>query len=225
MLGNGKNTERPHTHAEINEYRRKALIEGTIKSLSEHGVGGTTVRSICAEAGSSRGLIGHYFESKEHLLEAAFRHLYTTVANHVVKAQKKAGEDPHAKLLALPQSVFSSAVFTPLIRNAFLTFWHEIRFNPLVREANREVYGEYLHRTELLFSQASKERGLEINPKQAAIGLITMIDGLWLSLSIYDRLTSRESAVATCQQFIDLQLGAGPGERADGMAEQDRDKA
>jgi TetR/AcrR family transcriptional regulator, transcriptional repressor of bet genes len=207
MLEKRKVKERPRTHPEINEYRRNALIEGTIRSLAEHGVAGTTVRSICAEADSSRGLMSHYFESKEHLLEIAFRYLYDTAANYVAKCQAAVGDDPEKQLRALPMAVFSPKVNTPLIRNAFITFWHEIRFNPLVREANSESYRAYQDRTETLFAAAAKQHGITIDARQASIGLITMIDGHWLVLSTYERMTSRDRAIKCCQNYIDLQLG------------------
>ncbi len=204
-----KPKNRPRTHAEINEFRRNALIESTIESLAELGVGGTSVRSICSGADSSRGLIAHYFHSKEEMLEAAFRHLYTSVSQHVLDTQDRA-VGPQAKLHALPQSVFSPEVFSPKIRNAFLTFWHEIRFNPFVRHANRELYGNYKKRTEEYFRLAARERSIDIDAHQAAIGLVAMIDGLWLVISIFDKLVTRETAIAVCRNYIDLQLGIRP---------------
>ena len=206
MLSKRNAQDRPRTHPEINEYRRKTLIEGTIRSLAEHGVAGTTVRSICLEANSSRGLMNHYFESKEHLLETAFRHLYEIVALHVAKKQRLAGDDPVDQLRALPKAVFSPKVNTPQIRNAFLAFWHEVRFNPLVRKANQQVYRAYMENTESLFAEAAQIRGIRIDARLAAMGLITMIDGYWLSLSIYDHLSTRDDAVRCCLHYIEMQL-------------------
>lgn len=207
MLTKKKKQDRPRTHPEINEFRRRTLIEGTIRSLAEHGVAGTTVRSICEEANSSRGLMNHYFASKEHLLEEAFRYLYELAARQVAKKQRQAGDDPVAQLRALPEAVFSPQVNTPLIRNAFLAFWHEIRFSPMVRQANQRAYRSYLAKTESLFAAAAEARGLSLDARQAAMGLITMIDGYWLALSIYDHLSSRDAAIRCCLNYIETQLG------------------
>lgn len=200
------NKERPRTHPEINEFRRSALINSTIESLSQRGVAGTGVRSICAGAGTSPSLITHYFQNKEELLAEAFRHLYMSVSHHVLEAQRRAGDDPWEKLHALPQSVFSPKVFSPLIRNAFLTFWHEIRFNPSVRKVNRELYGDYKARTEEYFREAASQRSIKIDAHQAAIGLVAMIYGLWLAMSVFDKLVTRETAVNICRNYIDMQL-------------------
>ncbi len=198
---------RPHTQPEINEYRRQLLIEGTIKSMAERGVGGTTVRSICADAGSSRGLIGHYYASKEELVAEAFRQLFTRVSRSVMEGQTRVSGTAGDRLRAIPRLVFSPPVYTEFNRHAFLAFWHEIRFNPAVREANRELYLDYTRRTQALFAQAGLEGKMEIDHRSAAIGLIALIDGLWLELTIDDNAVSVTKAIDLCLQYIDHQLG------------------
>jgi TetR/AcrR family transcriptional regulator, transcriptional repressor of bet genes len=205
---------RPHTQVEINEYRRRLLIEGTIESMAERGVAGTTVRSISAGAGSSRGLIGHYYASKEELVAEAFRHLFATVSRQVGEAQTKVGGSALDRLRVLPRAVFSRAVFTDRNRNAFLAFWHEIRFNPAVRKVNQELYADYTKRTQGLFAEAAAERRAAIDHRSAATGLVALIDGLWLELSIDDRVVSRGKAVRLCERYIDQQLGLGRGRDA-----------
>lgn len=198
---------RPHTQIEINEYRRQALIEGTIRSMAERGVAGTTVRSICSDAGNSRGLIAHYYESKEELIAAAFLHLFTTVSRQVRDAQMRAGGTAVELLKAVPKFIFSPPVFTEMNRSAFLAFWHEIRFNPAVRKVNSKLYLDYTRRMQALFSDAAKECAVEIDVRAAAIGMIALIDGMWLELSIDDKAVSRGKAIEICQRFIEQQLG------------------
>jgi TetR/AcrR family transcriptional repressor of bet genes len=198
---------RPHTQIEINEYRRQALIEGTIRSMAERGVAGTTVRSICSDAGNSRGLIAHYYESKEELIAAAFHHLFTTVSRQVRDAQMRAGGTALERLKATPKFIFSPPVFTDLNRSAFLAFWHEIRFNPAVRKANSDLYSDYTRRMQHLFARAAEECGVEIDVRVAAIGLIALVDGLWLELSIDDKAVSRSKAIDICHRYVDQQLG------------------
>jgi TetR/AcrR family transcriptional regulator, transcriptional repressor of bet genes len=201
---------RPHTQAEINEYRRQMLIESTITSLAERGVGGTTVRSICAGAENSRGLIGHYYASKEELVAEAFRHLFSSVSRQVQEAQSRMGSSALERLRATPRLQLSPAIFTERNRNAWLTFWHEIRFNPAVRAVNVESYRDYSRRTQALFAEAAEECGVIIDADSAAIGLMALIDGLWLERSIDGAAVSREKAIQLCLRYIDQQLGIAP---------------
>lgn len=195
---------RPRTQPEINEYRRRALMEGAIQSMADNGVAGTTVQTICQAAGASRGLIGHYFASKEALIAAAFKHLFDAVAGEVRAAVEARGEDEAVeRLKAVPTALFSSKVFTRRNRDAFLSFWHEVRFNDLVRTANRELYRGYIRRMETLFAAAAEERGVAIDARRAALGFIALADGLWLGLSIHDQLLSPKQARDLCHLYIE----------------------
>lgn len=209
MTRNDTKQKRPRTHAEINDFRRKALIEGAIRSLSAHGVAGTTVRTICREANVSRGLIGHYFQSKDQLLEAAFRHLFSLVADFVAGFEARAEPSPFDRLMAVPKALLSTAIFTETNRDAFLTFWHEMRFNDLIRNAHREAYSDYRKRIEHLFEQAAVQLDHPIDSQLAAVGLITMLDGMWLDAALDRQFASRRTLVRTCQNYIRTQFGLG----------------
>jgi AcrR family transcriptional regulator len=198
--------QRPSTQPEINEFRRRALMEATIDILAKKGVAGATVRAITAAAETSHGLIGHYYTSKDELLVAALQHLFARVGDGVGRAIRAAGDDPVRRLHAWPDGMFSPAVFTPANRAAFLAFWHEIRFNPAVREANRRLYLGYRERCEALFEKAAAAKGIKLEAAHAAVGLVALIDGLWLDLSIEVGLVTREGAIELCQDFIEQRL-------------------
>ena len=198
--------QRPKTQAEINEYRRRSMIDGTLRSLSEKGVTGTTVRSISGGKAGSRGLIGHYYRSKEDLMAAAFVDLMQTITVAVNRVQARCGNDPVKRLKALPRAMFSTEVFTDLNRGAFLTFWHEIRFNPTVRKANEDIYRDYFKAVKDLFNEAAQQLDVELDTGSAALGLIAMVDGMWLELSIDDKIITRQKAVKLCHHYIEQQL-------------------
>lgn len=182
------------------------MIDGTLRSLSEKGVSGTTIRSICGGASGSRGLIAHYFESKDELLAAAFRHLLNEITEAVRRAQQRVGDDAIEALKALPRTTFSRNVFTSRNSGAFLTLWHEVRFNPSIRRANRDFFQIYMTNVQDLFKEAATQAGAKIDIPSAAFGLIAMIDGLWLEISIDDKACSRKEAVELCCKYIDQQL-------------------
>lgn len=199
--------ERPRTLPEINEFRRKALIEGCIESMAEYGIGGTTVKTICEAAGASRGLISHYFDSKDDLVAAALKHLYARVAENVALALEASGSSAVDKLHALPGAIFTPPVFNEQNLTAFLGFWHEVRFNDAVRVVNSGLYDAYIQRIENLFADAAVELGKEIDARQAALGIIVLCDGLWLSMSIHDKIASPEEAIEIGCRYIDRELG------------------
>jgi TetR/AcrR family transcriptional repressor of bet genes len=203
-----RDRQRPRTHAEINDFRRRALMEGAIESMAVHGVAGTTVQTICTLAGASRGLIGHYYDSKEALMAEAFKHLFDDVAQQVRKRVEAQGGGPTARLKAMPAALFSPKVLTKTNRDAFLSFWHEVRFNDLVRKANKQLYVDYANRVEALFAEAAREQGVALDARKAALGLIGLSDGLWLGLSIHGQMISSHQAADMCLMFIESQFDA-----------------
>src|SRR3546814_21149847 len=55
------------------DFRRQSLIEATAACLAEHGAAGTSVRTICARAGVSPGLLRHYFDGIDGLIAVTYR--------------------------------------------------------------------------------------------------------------------------------------------------------
>lgn len=201
------NQDRPRTHSAINDFRRRALMEGTVESMAENGVAFTTIQTISTAAKASRGLIAHYFGNKEVLVSEAFKYLFRNVSEqvsaHVVASGAKTANE---RLKAVPDALFSENIFTKRNRDAFLSFWHEVRFNALMQKANEELYQAYIHNMETLFAGAAAENNITIDSRRAALGLIALSDGLWLGLSIHGQLLSTKEAIEHCQRYIDERL-------------------
>lgn len=203
---------RPRTHAEINRYRRRKLIDATLKSLAEKGVAGTSVRTICGGEAGSRGLIGHYFKGKEELLAVSFEELLARLTRAIKAAQARCGDDPRARLLALPRAMFSPEVFNPVHRDALLAFWHEIRFNEAVRRTNQAMYSDYIEDVTRLLAAAAKKGRQRLDARSTALGLVALIDGLWLQMSINEESLTRNQAISLCIHYIDSHLAVEPSD-------------
>lgn len=201
--------KRPRTHPEINEYRRRTLIEGALRSLAARGVAGTTVATITREAGASRGLLGHYYKTKDDVMVAALQHLFGRVAAVVRDHLDTVPGGPTDKLLAIPAAMFASPAFTQLNRTAFLALWHETRFNEKVRTANRKLYRDYTLRMETMVRAAASEQGITVNGRDVALSYIALSDGLWLGMSIHGDMLTGAQAVAMCQDHLKRELSVG----------------
>src|SRR5207244_12814696 len=86
--------------------RREKLIFGTIRSIAAVGYNDATVKSICEEAGFSRGLIGYYFKGKDDLLIEAYRYLVEQENEEGRQSVEAAGADALKRLLALTRMFF-----------------------------------------------------------------------------------------------------------------------
>ena len=55
------------------EVRRAEIAEALWRVVAREGIEGATIRAVAAEAGWSRGIVEHYFQDKEELLDYACR--------------------------------------------------------------------------------------------------------------------------------------------------------
>ena len=85
---------------ETPDVRRQALIDATARCLAEKGIGGTSVRAICARAGVSSGLLTHYFPGVDALILATYVDVGARVSAALDAAIASAGNDPRDRLPA-----------------------------------------------------------------------------------------------------------------------------
>jgi AcrR family transcriptional regulator len=81
--------------------RRQRLIVAAIALLSTGGIGATTVRAVCAQAGLHNRYFYESFDDIDALLVAVFDQLATIFLADVTAAADAAGDDPKARLQAV----------------------------------------------------------------------------------------------------------------------------
>jgi len=55
--------------------KRTAILEATLRLISENGFHGTAMSKVAKEAGVSAGIIYHYFDSKDDLMDELYKHI------------------------------------------------------------------------------------------------------------------------------------------------------
>lgn len=194
------------TRAEAEDHRRRQLIEATIETLADVGFNACTLGEIARRAGTSPGLVAHYFGDKDGLLEATLRHLASRVG-HAATRRLAATRDPRARVQAVIDANLSPEEFDRRTSSVWLAFWgqviHSARF--------RRVQNIYQRR--MISNLRSALRDLV--PAQAAhdlaVTIASVIDGLWLRATLSaegeaDSANARQLASA----FVDAQLAAVP---------------
>jgi TetR/AcrR family transcriptional regulator, transcriptional repressor for nem operon len=74
---------------------RNKLLNAALLTIRERGYEATSVDSLCAAAGVTKGAFFHYFKSKEDLAVNAAEHWNTVTGGLFAKAPYHAYEDPH----------------------------------------------------------------------------------------------------------------------------------
>ncbi len=187
---------------EAEEARRIQLIEVTIDSLAEVGYVGTTLAEIARRAGVSPGLVAHYFEDKDGLLEAAFRTLARTLAARV-RTRLALARTPRGRVQAVIDANLAPEEFDKRSGTAWLAFWGQV---PHVRGLKR-VQSAYQRR--MLSNLRNDLRRMIPGDQAASLAamIAAMIDGAWLraALSNWQEADS-ESARALLTMFVEGRL-------------------
>jgi AcrR family transcriptional regulator len=188
---------------ETADVRRQALIEATAASLAESGIAGTSVRSICARAGVSPGLLTHYFPGVDALVAETYRGTTARVSETLRNAVEAAGGDPRARLIAFLTASFRPPIAEPSLLATWLAFWSAVKTDEAIGAIHRETYRAYRADLEDLL------RGCDLKDRDAgpvAIALTALVDGLWLELSLDPSTFSYDQASAMAVRWLDALL-------------------
>jgi betaine-aldehyde dehydrogenase len=161
--------------------RRRQLIAVAIECLSEVGLAGATLSQIAGRAGVSPGLIAHYFDDKDGLLEAAFRRLSAQV-HAAAKRELAQAQSPKERVLALVEALLSQAQFDRPVASAWLAFWAAVPHSPVLKRVQSVYQRRMLSNLRHALVQClPKAEAHELSKMIAA-----MIDGVWLRAALSD---------------------------------------
>jgi transcriptional repressor BetI len=189
----------PAFSREAPDARRQSLIESTARCLAKYGVPGTSVRSICREAGVSAGLLRHYFVSIDAAIEAAYRHTGMRVQAALDDAVCKAST-PRERLLAYVTASFAPPISDPALLSTWLAFWSLTKTRPAIAAIHAEIYRRYRSAMENLIADLVPGNG---DHRLTAVALTALVDGLWLELSLGDAPFSADEAAVLAEQYLD----------------------
>jgi TetR/AcrR family transcriptional regulator, transcriptional repressor of bet genes len=182
--------------------RRQSLVEATARCLARHGAQGTTVRSICAEADVSPGLLRHYFAGIADCIAAAYRWTGDRVQAALNDAVEDAPPEPRARLLAYLTASFAPPIADAELLSTWLAFWSLTKTDACIAALHAEIYRDYRADLELLISACQPG-----DHRLTAVALTALVDGLWLELSLGNAPFTPDEANKLAERWLDCLLG------------------
>lgn len=195
------------------EIRRAKLISAAIRCIAEGGMSAFRVERICDEAKVSRGLLNHYFASKNDLLVAVYRTVLYDDLNfqiaHVHGGESGAGAVPAVeRLSAILDGMLSPSYFEDGKPTVWLALWSEIAVNPTLKAAHRALYRDYRDALESALAEVAAERRIAVDAVAMARNLIALVDGLSLERALDPEAIGLPDIRSACDDFIAVRLGA-----------------
>lgn len=187
---------------EPEDIRRQQLIEATIDTLADAGFSATTLAEIGGRAKLSPGLIAHYFDDKDGLLEATLRTLAKRLSG-AVSARLRSAKGPRERVQAIIDTTLAPEEFEPRTCSVWLAFWGQVIHSERLRRVQRIYQGRMLSNLRHALRQLAPEGEAE----RIALGLAAMIDGLWLRATLSaPHETDSATARAMAGHFVDAEI-------------------
>jgi AcrR family transcriptional regulator len=184
---------------------RERLLEATIASLAESGWSRTTVATVAARAGVSRGAAQHHFPTRGDLVTAAIRHMTDVrlVGADDILRPPPAGSNRTRWALGQIAGLYTGTVF-----RAALHVWAEAAVDvslrsqviPLERSLAREAY-----RLAVMLLGVDGE---DPRVRTLVSGILDLARGLGLADILTDDKRRRERILDAWGQQLDLALRA-----------------
>ncbi|MEO9331157.1 transcriptional regulator BetI [Ectopseudomonas guguanensis] len=184
--------------------RRSQLIAATLEAVDQVGMADASIAYIARLAGVSNGIISHYFNDKNGLLEATMRHLMQALRDAVAERRKALSDDsPRAHLKAMIDGNFDDSQVSGPAMKTWLAFWASSMHQPALRRLQRvndhRLYSNLCGQFHRVLPQDQA--------RFAARGLASLIDGLWLRGALSGEAFDTEQARRIAYDYLDLQLG------------------
>ena len=185
------------------EVRRRQLIDATINSIAEHGIGGTTMTTVTELAGLSLGIVNFHFQSKQNLLEETLLFVAREHYEQWETAYRDAGLDASAKLLAIVDAHFHPRVFTRKKLAVWYAFFGEVRRRAVYRSLVDDMDRERFEVTSQLCAEILAEGGYDAPPADHVARMLeALYDGLWLNTLMYPGKFTREGSRDQIRDYL-----------------------
>ena len=165
---------------ELADRRREALVKAGYAEILEKGIQGTTLDSVVARAGSSKGGALYYFPTKDDLLSGVLEWLLRQL-NRTLDEVLAAQDTARGKLVAELEVLFHSAEVN---RKLYLVFFDFVAVGTR-QERFRTLLGGFFqachHRdTAIVELGVQQQQFRRVNPHDAAATIRALVDGYCL---------------------------------------------
>jgi TetR/AcrR family transcriptional repressor of bet genes len=186
--------------------RRRMIIDSTLLCLARDGTEGTSLRSVCRELSVAPSLVTHFFASWRDLLDAAYRTLVGRLTEQLTQVVEADYPSARKRMDAVIAVYLSTDWAGENSIGASIAFWQLSRNIPELRTS----FGGYLVERSRLLRRALaalvEEAASSVDVDQLTEGLMLMLDGVWLEISLNPGSLDDARTRRLCWFWLDLAL-------------------
>jgi hypothetical protein len=171
----------------------------------------TTVR-IAEAAGYSTGMIAHYFDSKQEIINAALRLTLRRVEQRL--------NEPHASLFDVLSQMLPLDQPRAMEASFWMAYWGQVPSDPYFKRLNVWVHRQYAVLYERCFEQHWPEwAAWPVSVRRVVQGaIVTFVDGATVNTALFAKEYSTERLLRELRLHIDLWHAWGVSAAGSGAA-------
>lgn len=148
--------------------KRAAILQATLNLISAHGFHGTAMSKVAKEAGVSAGIIYHYFENKEDLIDQLYLHIKQDLSRALL-----AGYSDDLSIRERFGRIWSNMLHYHLDHPQETAFHEQYENSPFVKPEVQEAAMHY-YAPLVQFMQQAKQEGIFITMPDPMFAALTM---------------------------------------------------
>jgi AcrR family transcriptional regulator len=164
------------TQVDRREIAEIALFEAAIALIADHGVKRTTLAEVGAAAGYSRGLAGHYFKTKDRLLQATAEYAHQRYAEQLADKNAKPGLETLLQIVELSCTKRSLEIAKAMYLMQKEAFFDTAGLADVIKKFNRDALRRV--ENEISAGVSKGEIRKDIKARAAAVVLLGLIRGI-----------------------------------------------
>lgn len=182
--------------------RREEILRAAIRVIDSVGLDNTTTRAIALESGYSNGVLSHYFQDKDDILQSILVKTHREFMGRVEESMR--GKDEFGRLWAMLMQNLPLDRERRVETLMEMTFWPRAVSNPASREFQRDAANDLLKRIRTLIADVRAAGRLDSDLTDADVAelLIAVIDGL----SVHAELFPKRLPAAHQRKLMRVQL-------------------
>ncbi|MBJ7385231.1 MAG: TetR family transcriptional regulator C-terminal domain-containing protein [Mycolicibacterium sp.] len=167
--------------------RREEILRAAIRVIDSVGLDNTTTRAIALESGYSNGVLSHYFQDKDDILQSILVMTHREFMGRVEESMR--GKDEFGRLWAMLMQNLPLDRERRVETLMEMTFWPRAVSNPASREFQRDAANDLLKRIRTLIADVRAAGRLDSDLTDADVAelLIAVIDGLSVHAELFPK--------------------------------------
>jgi AcrR family transcriptional regulator len=186
--------------------RREQIIRALDRCIAKYGLQKTSIKKIAGEAGVQPGILHHYFEDRDEIIEEMVKTIVDEVAGRYLEEIRR-HEDPAKRFDKAIEFLFGPKMINDEYAAFFYDCWAEAMRNPRIRESFKMLYERFRKAIVDMLAQHEEAAALSADEMdELATMVIAIQDGISLQWEMAPNEVSLKNTARITKQMIELYI-------------------